>query len=138
MEPGARCTVCEDRAYTRWMTEWAAALALRIELGEDVIAGQWYENDGDSEDRQATIATRAEPPPRAMSARAYDAWCEAYWRRWGLVRRWTGLPPELPLVRWVETWFFDVPIEDFDPESDVEIRGYPARAVVDVATGSYL
>ncbi|MDP9403197.1 MAG: hypothetical protein M3P85_07635 [Actinomycetota bacterium] len=43
-----------------------------------------------------------------------------------------------PLERWVETWFFNQPMEQFDPECDVEVIGYPARSVVDVATGDYL
>jgi hypothetical protein len=104
-------------------------------LGDDVFEEQWYENDGEC--RDSVIAARCDPRS-GMTARERDAWCEMHWRRWGLIRQWTGLPPELPLVRWVETWFFDVPMQEFDAETDVELTGYPARPVVDVDTGCYL
>ena len=67
-------------------------------------------------------------PAGPMSARAHEAWCELYWRRWALRCRWSGLPPELPLERWVETWFFDQPIDLFDPDCDVDVIVVPGAA----------
>jgi hypothetical protein len=42
------------------------------------------------------------------------------------------------LERWVEIWFFDRRLDEFDPEADIEVYGYPARPVVDVPAGEWL
>ena len=131
------CDECLQRGRIRLEAQWRIDLTLRIELGEDAFAQLWWENEED--DPEASIVSRTEPPPPgAMTARQYDAWCEAHFRAWGLIREWSGLPPELPAARWVETWFFDVPMDEFDPECDVEIHSYPARPVIEVAVGSFL
>lgn len=99
---GAVCRACQERRRAREQVLWKIEIALGIELGEDVHESLWRENEGD--DPQGEIAARGGPADAAaMSARAYDAWCERYWRHWGMRRRWSGLPPELPLERWVET-----------------------------------
>ena len=134
---GALCEGCQERRHARAELLWKVDIALRIELGDDVLESLWHENEGDDPE-EAIAARAASADAAAMSDRAYEAWCELYWRAWRLRRRWSGLPPELPLERWVEMWFFDQPVEQFDPDCDVEIIGYPARPVVDVATGSYL
>jgi hypothetical protein len=133
---GGLCSDCESDRRARAEEQWRMEIALRLELGEDAVEAMWYENDGD--EPESTISWRSTSDTNFLSARAYDAWCEAHWRAWGLRRRWSGLPPEFPLERWVETWFFDRPFEDFDPEADVEVLGYPARSVIDVTTGPYL
>lgn len=134
---GAACQACQERRRAREQVLWKIEIAFGIELGEDVHESLWRENEG--HDPQGEIAARGgSADAEAMSAQAHDAWCERYWRHWGMRRRWSGLPPELPLERWVETWFFDKPMEQFDPGCDVEVIGYPARSVVDVGTGDYL
>lgn len=85
------------------------------------------------------VIARATPPgPDEPGPFDYDKWCRAYWEAWRLVPPWSRLPPELRLTRWVERWFFDQPMAEFDPECDVEHTGYPSRPVDEVKASPYL
>ena len=119
---GRLCEGCVQRrcegAYSAWLIE----LALLLELGARAREGMWYESEApDRLEEVVARAAAAADPDRSLPF-DYGAWCRRYWEAWGLVdeREATG--------RCVETWFFDQPMEDFDPECDVEFHLYPRPA----------